>query len=174
MEKRAPARRQDSKTPTAYLVSGNMSHPNAVIPNPKGFQAFRRPTKLSNCRIFKVLEARGDTQNLCEDHLGNYATGCPRYASLTTEEMYEVTKQANICLRCLDPKSTWVFRDGHKGCLVSKTKKNKFSCTNANFSWICVNHKDDNYSRGSPLIFLREVSHLCSTMRLLSPPAPQS
>ena len=81
VEKRAPARRQDSKTPTASLVSGNVSHPAAVLPNPKGFQAFRRPTKLSNCRICKVLETRGDNQNLYEDHLGNYATGCPRYAS---------------------------------------------------------------------------------------------
>ena len=117
------------------------------LSNPRGYQTYKGPSKLPSCRICKTLETRGDTTNLYENHLGNYATGCPRYAALTTEERFEVTKESKICLRCLDPKSTYVYRDGHKGCQVSKTKKNRFSCTNTNcswHSWICYSHKDEN------------------------------
>ena len=102
---------------------------------------------MPSCRICKCLESRGDTANLYENHLGNYATGCPRYAAMTTEDRFEITKEAKICMRCLDPKSTYVFRDGHKGCQISKTKKNRFSCLNANcswHSWVCHSHKEDN------------------------------
>ena len=124
----------------------NVGHMNSGS-NPRGYQVFRGPQKQPNCRICKVLEGRGDTYNLYENHVGNYPTGCPRFAGLTTEERFEVTKESKMCLRCLDPKSTWVQRDGHKGCQISKTKKNRFSCTNDRcvwHSWICSTHKEEN------------------------------
>ena len=146
-KKSIPSKRQDGRNPTTNLAQAASSGTTPNLGNPKGYQTYRGPTKSPNCRICKTLEARGDTTGLYENHLGNYATGCPRYAALTTEERFEITKQAKICLRCLDPKSTWVFRDGHKNCLVSKTKKNRFSCSNPNcswHSWICCTHKTEN------------------------------
>ena len=139
----------DKKSSGKQLKGGGSSHyaRGGYQPMPRGYQTFRGPVKLPSCRICKVLESRGDTLNLYENHVGNYATGCPRYIGLTTEERFEITKEAKICLRCLDPKSTWVFRDGHKGCTVNKNKKNRFSCTNTNcswHSWICHSHKDEN------------------------------
>ena len=181
VEKKAPARKQDSNAHAAYASPDSA----ASLPNPRGYQSFRKPIKLSNCRICKVLEGRGDTQNLYDNHNGNYATGCPRYSSMTTEERFDVSKEAKICLRCLDPKATWVFREGHKGCPVSKSKKNKFSCTNPNcswHSWICVTHKDDNKElferftadlakRGLPFVF---HSIPCVTTSPLVPASPVS
>ena len=107
-----------------------------------------------------------------ENHVGNYATGCPRYAALTTEERYEITKESKMCLRCLDPKSTWVFRDGHKGCQITRTKKNRFSCTNSNCSWhslICYTHKDENKDLLNK--FQSELSKKGLTFILLNTPA---
>ena len=133
------SKRERSKAP----IVGNTSSGS----NPRGYQVFRGPVKQPNCRICKCLESRGDTYNLYENHVGNYPTGCPRFAGLTTEERFEITKEAKMCLRCLDPKSTWVQRDGHKNCQISKTKKNRFSCTNDRcvwHSWICSNHKEEN------------------------------
>ena len=181
VEKKAPPRKQDSNAHAAYGSPDSAAN----LPNPRGFQSFRKPIKLSSCRICKVLEGRGDTQNLYDNHNGNYATGCPRYSSMTTEERFEVSKEAKICLRCLDPKATWVFREGHKGCPVSKSKKNKFSCTNPNcswHSWICVTHKDDNKElferftadlakRGLPFVF---HSIPCVTTSPLVPAPPVS
>ena len=117
------------------------------LPNPRGYQSYRGATRMPSCRICKTLEARGDTALLYEDHWGNYPTGCPRFATMTTEQRYEITKESKMCLRCLDPKANWVFREGHKDCQVSRTKKNRFSCTNSNcgwHSWICSTHKSEN------------------------------
>ena len=126
---------------------GGGSASSANLLNPRGYQNYRGPQRMPSCRICKTLEAKGDTALLYENHLGNYPTGCPRFATMTTEERCDIAKESKICMRCLDPKSNWVFRDGHKGCQVTKTKKNKFSCTNANcgwHSWICSSHKEDN------------------------------
>ena len=145
VEKKAPGRQNVRGTGGGGNTS-NLIVPQS-LPNPKGYQTYRGPTRMPNCRICKALESRGDTTELYENQLGNYGTGCPRYATMTTEERYEITKESKICLRCLDPKSNWVFRDGHKGCQITKTKKNRFSCTNSNCSWqswICYSHKSDN------------------------------
>ena len=97
---------------------------------------------MPNCRICKTLETKGDTTEFYENH-----HECPRFATMTTQEQFEITKESKICLRCLDPKSNWVFRDGHKGCTVTKTKKNRFSCSNTGcewHSWICCTRKSEN------------------------------
>ena len=144
VEKKNPLRRNDGRNASSAVfpagASGNLG-------NPKNYILYKGPQRSPACRICKKLEAKGDTAGLYENHLGNYATGCPRYAALTTEERMDITRQAKICLRCLDPKATWVFKDGHKDCQVSKTKKNRFSCTNSNcswHSWICTHHKAEN------------------------------
>ena len=154
----------------------------ANLPNPRGYQNYRGPTRMPNCRICKTLEARGDTAELYDNHLGNYPTGCPRFATMSTENRFEITKESKICLCCLDPKSNWVFRDGHKGCQVTKTKKNRFSCSNTNcgwHSWICYSHKEDNRDlmnkfsadlakRGISLIFFNS-SQTCPAVDQESP-----
>ena len=125
VEKKATSRRADPRTVGANVADGGTVN----LPNSKGFHTFKKATRLRNCRICKPLESRGDTQGLYENHTGNYATGCPRYFSMTTVERFEVTKESKICLRCLDPKSNWSFRDGCKGCCDNLSRKNRFSCT---------------------------------------------
>ena len=43
----------------------------------KGLIAFNPPKKDNDCRICKVLESEGDTEDLYEAHHHSYATGCP-------------------------------------------------------------------------------------------------
>ena len=57
---------------------------------------FAKPKKLNDCRICKVLEEKGDTADLYENHLGNYATGCPRYIKMSIEERAEAAKCAKL------------------------------------------------------------------------------
>ena len=64
---------------------------------------YARPKKLNDCRICKELEAKGDTADLYENHLGNYPTGCPRYIRMSVEERSEIAKAAKFCLKCHDP-----------------------------------------------------------------------
>ena len=113
---------------------------------------FTKPRKLNDCRICKELEAKGETDELYENHLGNYPTGCPRYIKMSTEERSEIAKAAKYCLKCHDPVYVYkslsqALRD-HKSCpMATKEKKSKFTCTvkNCNFHmWVCFKHKDQN------------------------------
>ena len=127
--------------------------------NPSGFTVFQRgPRKMPECRICQRLEQRGDNRNLYDDHVNNYATGCPRFAGLTNEERATIAREAKFCLSCFDPKVIFKGRGpaGHE-CSVTRDRKNRFSCLEPNctwHSWVCCSHKDTN--RGKLEKFVEE------------------
>ena len=67
------------------------SHPvssrtDKVTVTASGNVNFPKPRKLSSCRICKVLEVQGKHDNLYEGHISDYATGCPKFVNLGTEQ----------------------------------------------------------------------------------------
>ena len=98
--------------------------PKADIPKPTGlgssnvqpykFTLFARPKKLPDCRICKELEKKGDNLDLYENHYGNYATHCPRWAGMTNEERRTIAMAAKLCLYCMNPNVTYHKDRKHK------------------------------------------------------------
>ena len=129
-------------------LSKAVHNPKVNSVQPKGFSMFSNPRKLSQCRICQELERRGDNRDLYEAHQGNYATHCPRWASMTNEERHDVAKAAKFCLFCMDPKVIYnASSSGAKHKCITGTAKNRFSCSvdRCSFhSWICTRHKEQN------------------------------
>ena len=105
------------------------------------------------CRVCGTLEARGDTANIYEDHRSNYATGCPRFAAMTTQERRAVVQEAKLCFQCLDPDFvvTWSGRNNpHPACKITDSQRSTYTCRSKKQSacrlhmWICMYHADDN------------------------------
>ena len=69
-----------------------------VLSNPKpeklplGHTTFPQPKKFMDCRICKALQAQGSQPNLFVNHVSYYATGCPKFAELGTEQRLVVVK----------------------------------------------------------------------------------
>ena len=116
------------------------SEPNLV--------AYKPPRRDEECRICNTLETRGDTTNLYDNHLHNYATGCPRYIELSVKERLRICREAQMCLKCHDPKVIFKPSDKNHDCPIKPGKKNKrYSCTRDNCTnhlWICNWHKEEN------------------------------
>ena len=93
VEKKAISGRQGSRP--SGNGSGHAVNISATsnLPNPRGYQTYRGPTRMPSCRICKSLETRGDTAELYENHLGNYATGCPRYATMPLKKDMRLPKR---------------------------------------------------------------------------------
>ena len=62
-------------------------------------------------------------------------------------QLWKQRKESKLCMYCLDPKDVYSVKFGHKNCQVSKTKKNRFSCTNPGclrHCWLCTFHTNEN------------------------------
>ena len=107
---------------------------------------FKSPQKFEECRICVHLSAtKKNHQNLFENHLSNYATGCPKFVEATMEMRRSLVDKIKICPQCFHPDV--VFSQGHlKECLFSEPmKKNAYSCTKCKtHMWICLVHRQDN------------------------------
>ena len=125
------------------------SHGSSSSPNSKShslsLQVYKPPRKDNNCRICVTLESEGDTLDLYEDHLHNYATGCPRYIKMTVDERHRVASKAKMCLKCHDPVYVFKKFDKQHKCIVDSKKKGKFTCRTCSYHmWVCQRHKADN------------------------------
>ena len=109
---------------------------------------FRTPQQFDECRICIHLTAtKKNHQNLFENHLSTYATGCPKFIEASMELRRTLVDKVKLCPQCFHPDL--VFTQTHlKDCLFSKPKKkNAYSCTNSTCKthmWICLVHKQDN------------------------------
>ena len=113
---------------------------------PKGFVAYNPPKKDNDCRICKVLESEGDTDNLYEEHFHNYPTGYPRYIVMTIVERYRVACKAKLCLKCHNPSYVYKRYDKNHNCPMD-SKKSKFTCNSCScHMWVCHRHQSDNQS----------------------------
>ena len=103
--------------------------------------AFKPPRRDDKCRICTTLETQGDTDDLYEDHLHDFPSGCPRYIRMSVEDRFQIATKAKLCLKCHNPEYIYVPRDQKHQCSKSK----RFSCKKCSLHmWICRNHKDDN------------------------------
>ena len=107
---------------------------------------FKQPERYEECRVCVHLSSTSSSHpNLFEDHLSNYATGCPKFMEATTEVRKTLVKKTKICPQCFHPEV--IFHPGHlKTCTFAK-KKNKYSCTEESCKdhmWICLLHKHKN------------------------------
>ena len=134
---------------------------------PGGHTFFPKPRNYADCRICKVLQGQGGT-DLFEQHISDYATGCPKFASLGNEQRLLIATEAKLCLKCMN-KEVKFGRQHVRECPVIK-KKNSFSCKADNCSfhmWVCNRHQDE---KGSTWREFKRVSEpsLVSGLYLLS------
>ena len=112
---------------------------------PTGHTFFPQPKQFSDCRICKVLHSQGGSAGLFLNHVSDYATGCPLFASLGTDQRFVIVREAKLCPRCMG-KDIVSDKDHYKECPVTK-KKNSYSCMSANCTfhmWICSKHTNTN------------------------------
>ena len=119
-------------------------------PSPKVIaEVFFRPAKrFEECRICVHLSATSSAHHdLFENHLSNYATGCPRFMEATSEKRKVLVSKVKLCTQCFNPEL--IVNNAHmKECPFNK-KKNNFSCTSDSCKehmWICLAHKQKNKS----------------------------
>ena len=63
---------------------------------------YRQPQTFSECRLCTHLEATGRAHdNLFENHLSNYLTGCPKFIEATMELRKTLVSKIKVC--CLRP-----------------------------------------------------------------------
>ena len=139
-------KRQGGKSEEASNQKPGNAHRVSTV-QPKGISLFNLPRKMPNCRVCKELEKRGDNHELYEAHQGNYATHCPRWAAMTTDERSEIAKAAKFCLLCMDPKVTYNPGNSTKHKCITNATKNRFSCSFSRccfHSWVCTRHKQEN------------------------------
>ena len=107
---------------------------------------FRTPQTYSECRVCEHLSATGQIhQHLFENHLSNYATGCPKFMEATTELRKVLVSKIKLCRQCFHPDIV-VTNDHYAECPFNE-KKNNYSCQNKSCKehmWICLSHKKDN------------------------------
>ena len=119
-------------------VSGARGH--SVV---QGLIAYKPPRRDKNCRICNVLETEGDTENLYDDHVHNFPTGCPRYIMMTMKQRSEICKKAKMCLNCHDPE--YIFKGPDKNHNCGQGKKTRYTCKNTScrrHMLICEKHKN--------------------------------
>ena len=98
-----------------------------------GMIAYNPPGRDEGCRVCLTLEARGDTNQLYDNHIHSFPTGCPRYISFYIEERQKVAAEARLCLKCHDPEYVWKKNDRDHNCPVKPAMNRKcsdfLSCT---------------------------------------------
>ena len=119
--------------------------PPPLLPLPLGHINFQQPKNLPTCRICKVLQSQGDTAGLFDKHVSDYATGCPKFAKMGTDQRLVVAKEARFCSNCMG-KDTKFSRDHWRECPVKKGK-GMYSCKADSCNlhmWLCSKHNADN------------------------------
>ena len=81
------------------------------------------PINDPSCRICQYLEKTGDTYQLYDNHHSNYATGCPRFISLSVPERRALCQKVKFCLKCIDPNYRFAYKDMSHKCLIFGKKK---------------------------------------------------
>ena len=87
---------------------------------PTGHSSFPQPKKFPECRICKVLQNQGGSAGLFQNHVSDYATGCP-VSSLGTEQRFVIVKEAKLCSKCMR-KDITASREHCRSCSVNEKK----------------------------------------------------
>ena len=132
---------------SSYVSSQDSGNSQKSKLSGMSLQVFKPPRKDKNCRICITLEAEGNTHDLYENHLHNYATGCPRYIQMSIGDRHRIASKAKLCLKCHDPKYIYKKFDKQHQCVVNSRKKGKFTCRSTSCSyhmWVCERHPEEN------------------------------
>ena len=107
---------------------------------------FRSAQRFDDCRVCTHIEATTGAQpGLYENHLSNYATGCPKFIEASTEFRKNIANKIKLCRQCFHPDV--IFNKDHISVCPFAKKKNNYSCRNKNCKehmWICLLHKREN------------------------------
>ena len=156
----------------AAAAKVNLEHftPSLVFFNP--------PRNHPQCRICKVLEERGDTHQLYDNHHSDWATGCPRFMIMTTEQRNDVARAAKFCLRCMNPQYKFKASDQSHTCGNMRIRS-KFKCPQSNCKthlWLCFKHKMENaeiFKKLEREVWERyQIKFAYLVRTYLAPPAP--
>ena len=114
-----------------------------------GMVAYNPPRRDEGCCVCLTLEARGDTNQLYDNNIHSFPTGCPTYISFSVEERQKVAAEARLCLKCHDPEYVWKKNNRDHNCPVKPgmNRKSHYKCTDqscTNQMWICSCHKQQN------------------------------
>ena len=109
-----------------------VSQPVTLGMLPTGHITFQQPQNYADCRICQVLQTQGGT-NLFENHVSDYATGCPKFASMGTEQRHVIAKEARLCLKCMGKDITFSFQHNTECPIL--TKKSSYSCRDKRCLW---------------------------------------
>ena len=117
-----------------------------VLPKVTAEIFFKTAQTYDECRVCVHLEATGQQHpDLFDNHLSNYATGCPKFIQATTELRKSIATKIKLCRQCFHPDVIFV-REHIAKCPFSK-KRNAYTCQNRNcreHMWICLPHKSEN------------------------------
>ena len=143
--------RETSQNREVIYGSGGSSTPQNVKPPPAqpekiptGHTFFPKPKNYADCRVCKVLQTQGGT-NLFENHVSDYATGCPKFASLGNDQRLVIATEAKFCLKCMDKDVKFNFQHNRECPILDR--KSSYSCKSERCSfhmWICNKHQDEN------------------------------
>ena len=135
---------------------GKMSGATVSTVEMQSLSVYKPPRRDEKCRICTTLEAEGDTENLYDNHLSNFPTGCPRYIGMQVEKRFKFAVKAKLCLKCHDPEYIYKPKDprnkqqdpNHK-CFVNANKKSRYTCADKSarclwHMWVCCRHKEEN------------------------------
>lgn len=114
-------------------------------PVPTGHVNFPHPKHLPSCRICLTLKSQGETVGLFQKHISDYATGCPKFASLGTNQRVVVSREAKFCINCMG-KDTKFSIKRNKECPIKK-RKSIYSCKKESclvHMWLCTKHREEN------------------------------
>ena len=122
---------------------------DGVIPNKVTAEIFfRQPQHYGECRVCVHLAAlKKNHQNLFENHLSNYPTGCPKFIEASMDLKKNLVEKIKFCPQCFNPDIVFT-RDHISDCQFTKSpKKNAYICTIPSCKthmWICLLHKREN------------------------------
>ena len=143
------------KTRSLLAPQSNVSNPkkdNTHGNNSSTQVSFNPPRRNSSCRVCchlseveKASPVTGTT--FYEDHLSNFATGCPQFVGLDMSARLKLANAIKLCHKCFHPDIEYT-REHDKECSVVVDKKHSFSCSKCKMhSWICKYHKGDNKAK---------------------------
>ena len=113
--------------------------------------SYNPPKRDSECRICCHMK---DVLNACpmqntvffENHLSNYATGCPQFIAMDMAERFKIVQEIKMCNRCFHPDVNFT-KDHIKDC-TAKSGKGLYTCSKCKLhSWLCKYHKAENQQK---------------------------
>ena len=136
--------RDGSRAPTTAEPGKGKGKASYMVPNATA--TFNPPRRYEKCRICVTLDAEGNTFGLYEDHTADVASGCPRFAAMTTKDRCKYGQIAKLCHFCLD--ANFIYKRGtkHVNC-PAFNRQQYFTCKAdkcMKHFLVCMDHGREN------------------------------